>query len=58
MIGQIFKEFLFASYYEAQMENAGSDSIALVQETGSRTDKKTASAPNNKSREAAYELLH
>ena len=25
---------------------------------GSRTDKKKASAPNNKSREAAYELLH
>jgi len=28
-----------------------------VQETGSRTDTKTAVAPNNKSREAAYELL-
>ena len=58
MIGQIFKEFLFASYYQAQMENANSDAIVLSQQKGSRSDKKKAAAPNNKSREAAYELLH
>ena len=29
LIGQIFKEFLFASYYQAQMENANSDAIVL-----------------------------
>lgn len=29
LIGQIFKEFLFASYYQAQAESAKSDSIVL-----------------------------
>jgi len=58
LIGQIFKEFLFASYYQAQMENANSDAIVIYQQKGSRNDKKKVAAPNNKSREAAYELLH
>ena len=58
LIGQIFKEFLFASYFQAQMDSAGSDSIVLYQQKGSRTDKKKTAVQNNKSREAAYELLH
>lgn len=31
LIGQIFKEFLFASYYQAQAESAKSDSIVIYQ---------------------------
>ena len=59
LIGQIFKEFLFAGYYEARNESsANSDAIVLQQQIGSRNDTKKAAAPNNKSREAAYELLH
>lgn len=49
LIGQIFKEFLFASYYQAQADNEG-DAIVLHQQAGSRDDKKQAAAPNNKSR--------
>ena len=58
LIGQIFKEFLFASYYQAQAEGSHGEAIIIQQQVGSRTDKKKTSAPNNKSREAAYELLH
>ena len=58
LIGQIFREFLFASYYEAQADNLDSDQMVIQQQIGSRTDKKKATAPNNRSREAAYELLH
>ena len=58
LIGQIFKEFLFASYYQAQAEGSHGEAIIIQQQIGSRTDKKKAAAPNNKSREAAYELLH
>ena len=59
LIGQIFKEFLFASYFTAQKESSGSDSIVIQQQKGSRNDKKKkVQAPNNKSREAAYELLN
>jgi len=31
LIGQIFKEFLFASYYQAQQANADSSEILIVQ---------------------------
>jgi len=58
LIGQIFKEFLFASFFQAQQEGSGSDLIVIQQQKGSRNDKKKIQAPNNKSRECAYELLH
>ena len=40
LIGQIFKEFLFASYFQAQEENADNSSIVIKQQVGSRSTKK------------------
>lgn len=57
LIGQIFREFLFASYFQAVQDNVG-NAVVLQQQSGSRTDAKKTAAPTNKSREAAYELLH
>ena len=58
LIGQIFREFLFASYYQAQTESANAGAVVIQQQVGSRKDKKKATVQNNTSREAAYELLH
>ena len=58
LIGQIFKEFLFASYFQAREASVDDEEVRIVAKVGSRSDKKKAAAPNNKSREAAYELLH
>lgn len=40
------------------MESNNSDTVVIQQKSGSRCDKKKSAAPNNKSREAAYDLLH
>lgn len=57
LIGQIFKEFLFASYFQAVQDNVGG-AIVIKQQAGSRTDKKKATSDSNKSREAGYALLN
>jgi len=58
LIGQIFKEFLFASYFKAKEESPDGDAIVIQQQSGSRKSSKKTVAKNNKSRQAAYELLH
>mgnify|MGYP000162106951 CR=1 FL=1 len=60
LIGQIFREFLFASYFSAQTAIEAQNDIKLVQKSGQSKDskKKKQSTSSNKSREAAYVLLH
>lgn len=58
LIGQIFREFLFASYFQAKEAKVDSQAVVIHQQVGTRSDRKTATASNVKSRQAAYELLH
>jgi hypothetical protein len=50
LIGQIFKEFLFASYFQAKAENGNADDVVIQQQAGSRKDSKKVVQSNNKSR--------
>lgn len=50
LIAQIFRDFLFASYYQAREMSSMNEAVVLQQKSGSRQDKKKVSAPNNKSR--------
>lgn len=54
LIREIFREFLFASFYS--QEEGDTDKIA-IKLTEKKKKKAAASAQNNKSREAAYTLL-
>lgn len=58
LIGQIFKDFLFSTYYsQANEMEDDKEQITLTQKVGSRADTKSPEVDNEKSREAAYALL-
>ena len=55
LIKQIFQEFLFSTYFQAQEE--GNDVIKMVQRKGSRKNSNSVVVNKQKSKSAAYTLL-
>lgn len=55
LIKQIFQEFLFSTYFQAQEE--GNDVIKMVQRKGSRKNANSVVVNKQKSKSAAYTLL-
>lgn len=57
LVNEIFKEFLFASVFQANTSNEPSKKVVMKMQKGTRKDKKSSTSANE-SRAAAYKLLN